>query len=74
MASNMHVRGVPEDVKANLVKLAKQEHMSLNAYVVLQLEIASRTADNARLLDGLPSYDISTEEVVDALAQERKRR
>jgi plasmid stability protein len=74
MAANMHVRDIPDEVKEKLARLAEREHMSLNAYVVRQLEMASRTADNARLLDGLASYDISTGDVVHALAQEREGR
>ena len=74
VAANMHVRDIPDDVKAKLVILAEREHMSLNAYVVRQLEMASRTADNAGLLDNLPSYDVSASEVVDALGHERDDR
>jgi len=67
----MHVRDIPRDVKDKLAELAAREHMSLNAYVVRQLEIAARTADNARLLDDLPSYDLSPQAVVEALDRER---
>jgi hypothetical protein len=75
MAVNLHVRDVPDEVKEKLARLAAREHMSLNAYVVRQLEMASRTADNARLLDGLPSYDeLTTDDVVDALSAERESR
>jgi len=75
MAVNLHVRDVPDDVKEKLVRLAEREHMSLNAYVVRQLEMASRTADNARLVDLLPSYDdLSTADIVDALRHERESR
>ena len=71
---NMHVRDIPDDVKRKLVELAEREHMSLNAYVVRQLEMASRTADNVRLLRGLPDLDISTDDIVDALDREREGR
>jgi len=75
VAVNLHVRDVPDDVKEKLVRLAEREHMSLNAYVVRQLEMASRTADNARLVDLLPSYDdLSTADIVDALSHERESR
>jgi hypothetical protein len=74
MAVNMHVRDIPDDVKRKLVELAEREHMSLNAYVVRQLEMASRTADNVRLLRGLPDLDISTDDIVDALDREREGR
>ena len=70
----MHVRDIPQEVKDKLVELAAREHISLNAYVVRQLEIASRTADNARLLDGLPSYDLTPQDVVSALDQARRAR
>jgi hypothetical protein len=70
----MHVRDIPEEVKDKLVELAAREHISLNAYVVRQLEIASRTADNVHLLDGLPGYDLSPDDVVTAVRQERGAR
>jgi hypothetical protein len=74
MGVNMHVRDIPREVKDKLAELAAREHMSLNAYVVRQLEIASRTADNARLLDDLPSFALSTGDIVEARDRERDRR
>jgi Antitoxin FitA-like, ribbon-helix-helix len=72
---NMHVRDIPDDVKAKLERLAARRHMSLNAYVVQQLELVSRTADNAALVASLPSYDhLSTADIVDALHRGREER
>ncbi|HKY64814.1 MAG TPA: hypothetical protein VJM49_00525 [Acidimicrobiales bacterium] len=75
MAVNMHVRDIPDEVKQKLADLAAREHMSLNAYVVRQLEVVARTADNARLLDALPSdAELRPEDVVAALDLGREGR
>ena len=71
---NMHVRDVPKEVKDDLAWLAEHDHISLNAYVVRVLEMASRRARNMRLLRDAPTHDITTEAIVDAVRAVREER
>jgi hypothetical protein len=71
---NVLVRGIPEGVKARLVEMAAREHISLNALIVRQLEMFSRFADNARLLDDLPDLDVPTQVINEAIREGRDGR
>ncbi|HEY3142680.1 MAG TPA: hypothetical protein VGJ86_16190 [Acidimicrobiales bacterium] len=73
--TNIHVRNVPDDVAERLKRLAARERLSLNAYLVRQLEHAARVADNAALLADLPDRRrVTTEDVVEALQEAREDR
>jgi hypothetical protein len=70
----IYLRNVPDDVADRLERLARQAGMSLNAFSVRELAELSRRADNPALLDGLPSVDIDTVDIVAALDESRSTR
>jgi hypothetical protein len=70
----IYLRNVPDDVADRLERLARQAGMSLNAFSVRELAELSRRADNPALLDGLPSVDIDTVDIVAALDESRSPR
>ncbi|MDO9353831.1 MAG: hypothetical protein Q7T55_09050 [Solirubrobacteraceae bacterium] len=61
-------------VSADLEQLAMREHLSVSAYCVRELTQRSRAARNAALLDTLPVLDISMEEIVAAIREDRDSR
>ena len=63
----LYLRNVPEEVAYRLKVLAGREGISVSALAVRELAIASRRADNAELLGGLPDLDVSREEILAAL-------
>lgn len=74
MPKTLYLRNVPDDVAERLDRLAKQMGMSTSAFAVRELSALSRRADNAAILDSLPSVPISTEEVVAAIHAGRAER
>jgi hypothetical protein len=69
-----YLRNVPDDVAVKLERLARGAGMSLNAYSVRELTELSRRADNPELFDDLPSLDVDTDDIVDALDEARVTR
>lgn len=67
----LYIRNVPDDVAERLERLAAQEGMSLNAFVIAELGESSRRADNRALLADLPDLDTSLEDTV-ALIREMR--
>ena len=70
----IYLRNVPDEVVAKLERMAALAGMSLNAYSVRELAEVARRADNAALLDGLPSLDVAVSEIVDAVEDSRSRK
>jgi hypothetical protein len=70
----IYLRNVPDEVAANLERLARREAMSLNAFAVRELAAVSRRAGNPELLAGLPSLDVRTVDVLAALDESRATR
>lgn len=56
--STLYLRNVPEEVTRRLQVLADRAGLSLSALAVRELAEASRRADNATLLAGLPDLGI----------------
>lgn len=70
----LYLRNVPEGVAARLRERADREGVSLNALAVRELTAASERPSNADLLNALPSYPISAEEIVAAIEEGRRER
>ena len=68
---SVYLRNVPDDVVERLERLATRAGMSLSAFTVRELREVSRRADNASVLDGLPSLDVETSDIVDAIDESR---
>jgi len=62
---------VPGHVAVRLEKLAAQAGLTLSTFVLQELTEAARRADNAELLQALPSAAIGTSEILEALRQSR---
>ncbi len=67
----LYIRNVPEDVAERLSRLASQEGLSVNAFVVRELSAASRRADNRALLANAPTIDVNMQEIVDLIREAR---
>lgn len=70
----IYLRNVPDDVTERLERMAARAGMSLNAFAVRELADVARHADNEALLAGLPSLDIDTDTILDALDDSRSHR
>lgn len=70
----IYVRNVPDEVYARLDELATRSGMSMNAVVLHELTDSSRRVVNGVLLDGLPDLHLSTESILDAIADGRAER
>jgi plasmid stability protein len=70
----LYLRNVPDEVVERLERMAARDSMSVNAVAVRELAEASRQVDNAELLSTLPSFDISTAEIVAAIEEGRAER
>jgi hypothetical protein len=70
----LYLRNVPDDVVTRLERLAARAGMSLSAFTVRELGELSSRADNAGILDGLPSTDVEISDVLDALDDSRSTR
>jgi len=70
----LYLRNVPDDVVERLERLAARGGMSLSALAVRELTAASRRADNARLLAGLPDLGVPVGEIVEGVDTERAAR
>lgn len=71
--ATLYLRNVPEDVGDRLATLAAREGMSVSAFAVRELALASARADNEALLSGLPDLDVPAESVVADIESGRNR-
>ena len=69
-----YIRHVPDEVAARLEKLAAQAGLPLSTFALQELTEASRRADNAELLNTLPSLPIAHASILEALAESRTER
>ena len=72
--ATLMVRNVPADVAKQLSELAKRESISVNTLVLRELEHLARRARNAALVDSWPSYDVSLDDILQALHEGRAER
>jgi predicted transcriptional regulator len=72
--STLYLRNVPDDVADRLARLAAAESMTVSALAVRELSEASRRADNAALLAGLPDRGIGVGELIGLVDAGRRQR
>ena len=71
MTRTLYIRHVPDDVADRLERLASRAGLPLSTFALQELSETARRADNAELLQALPSADLETGEILDALRQSR---
>jgi hypothetical protein len=71
MTRTLYIRHVPDDVAERLERLASRAGLPLSTFALQELSETARRADNAELLQALPSADLETREILDALRQSR---
>ena len=74
MMRTLYIRHVPDDVAARLEKLAAQAGVPLSTFALQELTESARRADNAELLNALPSLPIERASILEALAESRADR
>jgi len=67
----IYIRHVPDDVAERLERLASRAGMPLSTFALQELSETARRADNADLLQALPSADLDSSEILEALRQSR---
>jgi plasmid stability protein len=70
----IYLRNVPDDVVDKLEQMAARAGMSLNAFSVRELGEVARRADNAALLEALPSLDVAVADIIRGLDDSRATR
>lgn len=70
----LYLRNVPSDVGEQLARLSARPGMSVSAYVVRELSILARGADNPELLAGLPDLSVDSASVVASIDEGRGER
>ncbi|MCP9848936.1 hypothetical protein [Cyanobium sp. Morenito 9A2] len=70
----LYLRNVPDEVAERLERLASRAGLPLSTFAVRELTEASRRADAAALLEGLPDHAISLEAITRGLGAEREER
>ena len=70
----LYIRHLPDEVAAGLEKLAAQAGLPLSTFALQELTESARRADNAELLNSLPSVLIDRATILDALAESRAER
>jgi len=70
----LYIRHVPDEVAARLEQLAAQAGLPLSTFALQELSEAARRADNADLLQGLPSAPIERASILKALTESRDER
>lgn len=70
----LYLRNVPDEVVDRLEQLAGREGMSVTAFAVRELTNTSRRARNAELLESLPDFGLTREEIVAGIRADRDAR
>jgi len=71
VSRTLYIRHVPDDVAERLQRLASRAGVPLSTFALQELSETARRADNAELLQALPSADLRPGEILDALRQSR---
>lgn len=71
MTRTLYIRHVPDDVAERLERLASRAGVPLSTFALQELSETARRADNAELLQALPSADLEAGEILEALRQSR---
>lgn len=67
----LYIRHVSDDVAERLERLASRAGLPLSTFALQELSETARRANNAELLQALPSADIDSSEILEALRQSR---
>ena len=67
----LYIRHVPDEVAVRLEKLAAQAGLPLSTFDLQELTKTARRADNAELLNALPSLPIERASILEALSGSR---
>lgn len=70
----IYVRNVPDEVVEGLEKLAERAGMSVSTFVARELGEIARRSRNAEILAALPTFDITREEILEAIHEGREER
>ncbi|MFM8276254.1 MAG: hypothetical protein ACKN89_04545 [Cyanobium sp.] len=70
----LYIGHVPDAVAAWLEKFAAQAGLPLSSFAIQELPESARHADNAELLNALPSLPIERASILEALADSRAER
>jgi len=70
----LYIRHVPEAVAQKLEKLAARAGVPLSTFALQELTEAVQRADNAELLESLPSHPIDRAGLLEALQASRDER
>ena len=70
----LYLRNVPDEVATRLKTLADRAGMSVSAFAVRELSIASRRADNEAILASAPDLDISVTDILAVVKEGRAGR
>ncbi|MGH3865820.1 MAG: hypothetical protein ACRDQ4_06700 [Pseudonocardiaceae bacterium] len=76
MPKVIQIRGVPDEVHAELTRRAETAGLSLSRFVLRELELASRAGRNTEIfarLRALPATSITDEEIIEDIRAERDR-
>jgi hypothetical protein len=71
VSRTLYIRHVPDDVAERLERLASRAGVPLSTFALQELSEAARRADNAELLQALPSAELRPGEILEALRQSR---
>lgn len=71
MTRTLYIRHVPDDVAERLERLANRAGVPLSTFALQELSESARRADNAELLQALPSVEIDPTELLEVLRQSR---
>jgi hypothetical protein len=74
VSRTLYIRHVPDDVAERLEQLARRAGLPLSTFALQELCETSRRADNADLLQALPSATIEPGAILEALRQSRAER
>jgi antitoxin FitA len=70
----LYIRNVPDEVAETLERLAKEEGVSLNAFVLEELTHRARRAKNAEVFARLPKLDVPREAIRRAVQEAKDER
>lgn len=71
VARTLYIRHVPDDVAERLERLASRAGLPLSTFALQELSETARRADNAELLQALPSANLDSREILEALRESR---
>jgi len=71
MARTLYIRHVPDEVAERLEQLASRAGLPLSTFALQELSETARRADNAELLQALPSANVDPSDILEALRLSR---